>query len=63
MVECIFAFMVVLLFVFWAEAASMKRLPNPSTAISAKAKDTFLMIVAPLSIRVNVPGVKARIYS
>jgi hypothetical protein len=41
------AFMVVLLFEFWAEAVSMNKLLPPNTAISAKAKDILLMIVAP----------------
>jgi len=41
-----FEFML-LLFEFWAEAVSMNKLPNPNTAISARAKDILLMIVAP----------------
>jgi hypothetical protein len=39
-----FEFMVLLLFVFWADAVSMNKLPNPNTAISANAKDTFLIL-------------------
>jgi hypothetical protein len=43
--------MVVLLFEFCAAEASINRLPNPNTAISAKTKDILLMILAPWKLK------------
>jgi hypothetical protein len=47
MFEFMLPLMVVLEFEFCAAALSINKVPNPSTAISAKTKENLLMIVAP----------------